>query len=329
MRRTLALSPLALFASACASRPWTPSRSADEWSAPPAGTHQVDLPSRTEAMRRWMLPASNTWSPYAKYTLLAALADAPGAANLPDVESLDDVQRARAAAAQLASSGLPPDTMWIVDLRGPASVAFGAELASSLSADRVSLVPTFNNWPASHEIIPAEETLAALVTMSPGMPDEGGEASHPVFLLDAWRMAHRFDLPPDETYDNRYALSVSDLPDVEVLRARGIRRVVYVVRSLEETRVEEDDLHPAFLAWQGAGIEMAMMDVDWLALPVNDLDWNEVFVDQSVIVQPRTTIFGQPWFYRRAHGGFGGVRALPSAVSVAHGGAGGFHGGGG
>jgi hypothetical protein len=193
----------------------------------------------------------------------------------------------------------------------------------------VYLVPTFNNWPASHEIIPAEETLAALVTMSPGVADDSSEGSHPVFLLDAWRMAHRFDVPPDDAYDNRYALSVADLPNVEVLRARGIRRVVYVVRSLDETRVEEDDLHPAFLAWQRAGIEMAMMDLDWLALPVNDLDWDDVFHDLGVIAQPRTTIFGEAWFYRRAQGGFGGVRALPSAVSVAHGGASGAHGGGG
>ncbi len=325
----LPLPPLALLASACVSRPWTPSRSADRWAAPPAGIHEVALPSRTDAMRRWVLPPTNPWSPYAKYTLLSALGDAPEAAELPDVESLGDVQKARAAAEQLAASGLPEHTMWIVDLRGAASVAFGAALASPRSGGAVSLVTTFNNWPAPDEVVPAEETLAALVTLSPGALDDGSAGSCPVFLLDAWRMAHRFEELSDEAYDNRYALSVADLPDVARLRENGITRVVYVVRSRDQTKVEEDDLHPAFLGWHRAGIEIAMIDLDWLSVPVGDPDWDEAFANQSVIVEPRTTLLGDGWFYRRSHGGFGGVHAMPSAVTLAHGGWGGGHGGGG
>ena len=64
-------------------------------------------------------------------------------------------------------------------------------------------------------------------TMSPRLPPAARQdVSRPVFLLDAWRLAYRFDDPGDETYDNRYILTAGDLPDVETLRARGIERVV-------------------------------------------------------------------------------------------------------
>jgi hypothetical protein len=71
----------------------------------------------------------------------------------------------------------------------------------------VSLVTTFNNWPADNELVPAEETLAALVTMQPnlGADDEAGAC--PVFLLDAWRLAYRDDEINDEVTDNRYMLT--------------------------------------------------------------------------------------------------------------------------
>jgi hypothetical protein len=332
MRQTLLLSPLALFASACMT-PATPSMSADHWWEPPDVRH-VELPARSEVLRRWVLPPADPWARYAKYTLLTALSEAPQVAELPDVESLAAVQRARAAGARVAASGLPPDTLWVVDMRGAPSVAFGSELSSSPHAGAVSLVPTFNNWPARNEFVPAEETLAALATMSPGPPDDSGAGAHPVFLLDAWRMAHRLDAPSDDTYDNRYLLGASDLPDVQELRARGIRRVVYLVENLGETQIEEDDLHAAFLEWERAGIGVAMMDLDLLARPLADSSWEEVFVDRYLPIEPRITILGEPSFYVRAHGGFGGIHARPSVVSVIHGwggahGWGGGHGGGG
>ncbi|MGO9836608.1 MAG: hypothetical protein ACLP1X_20620 [Polyangiaceae bacterium] len=325
MRQALLLSPLAMIASACALQPSTPSMSTTLWSERPYVTF-VQLPARSTALRRWLLPPTDPWAGYAKYTLLTALGEAPEIAELPDVEGLGAVQRARSASATVAASGLPPDTLWVVDMRGAASVAFGTELSRSTGG--VSLVPTFNNWPARNELVPAEETLSALASMSPDGPGEGGEATHPVFLLDAWRMAHRFDEPGDETYDNRYFLSTSDLPDVDTLRARGIRRVVYVVESLGETNVEEDDLHPVFLEWERAGIRVAMMDLDSLEHPITSERWDDVFVDRYLAIEPRVPIFGEPSFYVRARGGFGGMNARPSAIGIGGGGYG-SHGGGG
>ena len=45
---------------------------------------------------------------------------------LPRVAELDVVIEAEQAARVVANVGLPEDTMWMVDLRGAASVAFGA-----------------------------------------------------------------------------------------------------------------------------------------------------------------------------------------------------------
>ena len=80
---------------------------------------------------------------------------------MPDINGLDVVRRAQAAASRLATQGVPPDTMWVIDLRGAASVAFGATLSQEASRP-VAPVMTFNNWPADNEVVPAEQTLAAL-----------------------------------------------------------------------------------------------------------------------------------------------------------------------
>ncbi len=332
MRRHLLLfSPLAVLASACALRPSAPSMSAADWSEA-APVLDVQLPAREDALRRWLLPPANAWAGFAKYTLLTALAERSTVAALPDVEALDDVHRARTAGRRVAAAGLPTDTLWVVDLRGAASVAFGTALSSSAFAGAsapVTLVPTFNNWPAQNELVPAEETLAALVSMPPSPASDHFDGGSPVFLLDAWRMAFRSEEPDDDAYDNRYLLSPADLPDAATLRARGIRRVLYVVTSLDETSVEEDDLNPMFLEYRAAGIGLAMVDLDLLAGSSASTVWDDVFVDRALVVEPRVTIVDEPSFYVRARGGFGGILARPFSGGWGHGGHHGMHGAGG
>lgn len=323
--------PLALLTSACAAR------------QTPAGTLEASLdanpddvtpqrwfavPSKAEVMQRWTLPRDDPWATYCKYTLMASLGETARQAFLPDVETLVAVQRARDAGQGLGDAGLPPRTAWIVDLRGAASVAFGAAVTGSLNAGAASLVPTFNNWPAPNEVVPAEETLAALATMTPLARTEEA-ARIPIFLLDAWRLAHRYDEPEDDAYDNRYVLTSSDLPDAATLRARGFDQVVYVVDSLAQTTVEEDDLNPIFRSYEAAGIRIAMVDLhDLLGTP--DVDpWGRIFVVRDLRVEPRETILSGPSFYVRARGGFGGIRARPSVIAIGHGGGAWWHGGGG
>jgi len=302
IRRFLA-APIALLSTACASRPWTPSVSVAYWSEEVPGLVATPAPLPSDALRSWQLPASDPWAPYAKATLLASLSG-ESILQLPDVASLDVVRRARGAAVTLASQGLPADTLWLVDLRGAASVAFGSTL-SHVATEPVSLVPTFNNWPAEEGLVPAEETLAALITMPPRLPPAAG--GRPVFLLDAWRLAYRFDEPDDETFDNRYILNPTDLPDPALLRARGIERVVYLVESLDDAETEEDDLHELFASYQQAGITLFLVDLAWTARLVPQEPLPRALTPHVLVVQSRVTLLSNPIFYQRARGGFGGV----------------------
>jgi hypothetical protein len=336
MRRVLLVPPV-LMATGCVTEASTPALTVAAWATDP-DTVQMRLPSRDDALRHWQLPPSDPWSPYSKYTLMTALDVVPEVAELPDPLKMDEVRRSLLAGEQLGTYGFPPDVMFVVDMRGAASVAFGVGL-SRTSSQPVSLVPTFNNWPGDDELVPAEETLAALSTMWPADPQQYGVArgrTSPVFLLDAWRLAYRFDEPGEDTYDNRYVLTPSDLPDAATLQARGIRRVVYVVGSRDDTTLEEDDVHYPFMEWQAAGIPIAMVDVYRLGAPVVGEQWDELFAADLLLVQPRRTILDNPTFFILARGGFGGVYAHPSPLfrggwhaGGGRGFGGGWHGGGG
>jgi len=220
--------------------------------------------------------------------------------------------------------------MWLVDMRGAASVAFGAAL-SNLSPEAVTPILTFNNWPAELEVVPAEETLSALVAMRPthrAAPDGG----QPVFLLDAWRLAYRNETPDDEATDNRYMLTPSDFPDAAALLARGIDHVLYVVESRTTTTTEEDDLQQTLLAYQHAGIAVSIVDLAWLARREAPVRWDEYLREVPLTIDPdRITVVSDPGFYVRAQGGFGGVHVYPGSHPPFHGGAGwgigGGHGG--
>ncbi|HEY2365969.1 MAG TPA: hypothetical protein VGH87_06265 [Polyangiaceae bacterium] len=313
--------PLALFSSACAMQPWTPSVPVAYWSqpAPEGRTPTVDVHA-ADVIRRWALPSGDAWAPFQKMTLLTSLDDMDPSTKLPNTDGLDVVTHARTAARRIAAAGIPPSTMIVADLRGPASVAFGAELSRSLESS-VSLVLTFNNWPSEDEIIPAEETLSALVHDSPR--SQGG--GPPVFLLDAWRLAFRFDESEPGWVDNRY--TVADLPSADVLASNGIKHVIYLVENLDETDVEEDDLHDAFTQYQTAGIRISLMDLD--SVGERNVVWTSVMNDTILDVQPRQLIIHDPTFYVGSHGGWGGIRATPGVHGGhAHWGGGGFHGGG-
>jgi hypothetical protein len=300
----------------CAEPLEEPPSTAADWSGA-LPVVDVTVPSLGDGIRAWSLPPGDPWALYTKYTLLSALGEKASTVRLPDVEALDEVQRARTAASAVAAAGLPADTLWVVDLRGAASVAFGATL--SHGPQPVSLVPTFNNWPGQNEIVPAEETLAALVSMSPALPPDAQQAGVPVFLLDSWRMAFKDDEPDDDAYDNRYFLGPVDLPDAATLRARGVDRVLYVVDRLTEVGAEDDDLHAIFTSWQDAGIRIAIVDLDTLIGVEYRQDWDGLCISRWLNVVPRVTIFDTPGFFVRARGGFGGVRARPIVVGGGHG----------
>lgn len=316
IRRLAPLSAL-LLASACTIRPWTPSVSVAFWAEDVPEGRLVNLPTAADALRKWQLPPGDPYRAYVKPTLFASL-DALDRKTtvLPDVEALEIVHRARRAARAIAAAGLPPDVGLVVDLRGAASVAFGAEL-SRYSKHPVSLVPTFHNWPNEDELIPAEETLAALVAEDP-RPAILHTHTVPVFLLDAWRLAYRFDEPEPGVFDNRYMLGPADLPDAAALRAQGIHRLLYVIDDFDDTEVEEDDLHHTFRALLGEGIALSMTDLAWLEAHGAAPGVALAFDEHPLRVEPRLTLVDDPLFYRRAVGGFGGLHGIHFGGGLGH-----------
>ncbi len=308
--------PLLLVAGSCATaRPPSAEFLARAESVPPS--HSQLLPSAQRAFSAWQLPPDDPWMRFSKWTLLSSLGDQVTTGELPDVRLLKLVQRAEIFGQRLGSAGLPPDTLWIVDLRGAAAVAFGNAL-SHASPQPVSLVMTFNNWPAERELIPAEETLAALLTHRPRLPDPGVSGSRPVFLLDAWRLAYRDEEPDDEAVDNRYYLTGSDFPEPAQLEERGIRRIVYLTETLgrdPENAVEEDDLHDTFVRYSQAGLSISLLGLDELDEPQPQLVINR---RRFYVPRHRPTVVLSPSFYARSRGGFGGPRARPSFHGVIH-----------
>jgi hypothetical protein len=309
--------PVALLTGACA--PWTPAGGLTYSAEPVPDDVAIPIPPRQQVMERWLLPPAQPWAPWTKATLLSALDEEPPPApeSLPDVRRLQIVQHAQNAALALAHDGVPPDTLWVVDLRGAASVAFVATLSAHTP---VAPVLTFNNWPAEDEVIPAEETLSALLLYSPILPAAGAPAT-PVFVLDSFRLAYR-DESIDEATDNRYALTQADFPTASQLATLGVRHVVYVVEQWSESEVEEDDLHDVFATWSEAGIPITVMDLGAL---VEEPRLEVYLSDHRYYPVPRMTIVEGPWLYHHSPGGFGGHEGPPPHF----GGRGGWFGGGG
>jgi hypothetical protein len=326
----LLAAPLALLTGACAHRPWTPSVSVAYWSEDVDHTEHKALPSSADLAARWRLPASLVWSRYQKITLVSSLDSTPADEELPAIEDLDVVRRASAVGARVADLGVPSDAMWLVDMRGAASVAFAASL-SNRSPAPVAPVATFNNWPAENELVPAEETLAALIDFTPKIPAENTPNATPVLMLDAWRLAYRFDEPDDDVHDNRYVLNPPDFPDVATLKSQGIARVFYLVEDLDDAEVEEDDVHSVFIEYQAAGIQLFMIDLSTIEKASSLAPGAPEIAARLLVVEPRAVLLDDPTFYARAHGGFGGLYAVGGGYwggGFVHYG-GGWHGGGG
>ena len=309
MRRIIGIT-VALLAAGCQLRPWTPSVSVAFWAEDVPAGRDVALPRSTELALQWRVPADIAWSRWQKSMLMSSIDPMGGTATLPDVRALEVVAQAEAAADNVARGGLPKNTLWVVDLRGAASCAFGARL-SQAAREPVAPIVTFNNWPAESSLVPADETLAGLLAFTPKLPSAEAKSAAPVFLLDSWRLAYRFDKPSDDTYDNRYMLMTGDLPDAATLRAEGITRVVYVVEDLDDAEVEEDDLNATFLAWQAAGASVHMVDLPFLTAvpaPVEgswNVDWDRRLASERYVVRQRYTLVDDPVFYQRARAGFG------------------------
>ncbi len=125
-------------------------------------------------------------------------------------------------AASLASTLEQSGTALILDLEPVLAVHIAARLNQLRLANAVLLLP---RWPYRQAILPVDGLLHGLVSQAALLTH--GEMQHVAFVLDAERtraIPHRAG--QDERADNRYRLTVGDLPNLTALRARGIRRVV-------------------------------------------------------------------------------------------------------
>jgi hypothetical protein len=314
MKRALGAVSLGILG--CSLRPWTPSVSVAFWAEDVPDGREYAVPSSSALSQAWHLSPAFRWSRYQKSTLIAAADPMAGRATLPDVRRLEVIAEAEAAAARLAQAGLPAGTMWLLDLRGAASAAFAARLSRD-AKEPVAPVVTFNNWPAQEAIIPAEETLAGLLSFAPRLPPPDADAlagAHPVFLLDSWRLAYRGDQVDDGTFDNRYMLMPGDLPDAQTLGEMGIKHVVYVVEDLDDAEVEEDDLNASFRAWQSSGVTMYFVDLRFLREVPSVSDWHAYLAPRVTQIRERYTLVDDSRFYYRARGGFGLYYGRPLLV---------------
>jgi len=115
-------------------------------------------------------------------------------------------------------------TALILNLEPVLGVRIAAEVSRQRLAHVVLVLP---RWPHADAVLPTRELIATLVGVSPRLRAAESGASV-VFVLDAEREASVGRPPGDARVDNRYALSVGDLPNLATLRAAGIQRLLKV-----------------------------------------------------------------------------------------------------
>lgn len=199
-------------------------------------------------------PATEVWRPYFVPTLLQSL----GQPSLNEQMRL--IHNPEMTTAYKQAGGLrellaqTPDaarTVLIADLPGPMAVAVGAAMA-----DVATLVPVFDNWPHPLGVVPAHETLGAMIYYAHEIEEKRtrvGANAPALLLLDSRRLAPYSDA--DQQFDNRWMARV---PPAAELRRRNIDQVIYLVR--DESQSEElDDLNDEFVDWQKNGINVRML----------------------------------------------------------------------
>jgi len=179
-------------------------------------------------------------------------------------EMKDSFDRGQASGASLlAINGVA----LVVDLPGPAAVAFAAGAASYF--DPVFL---FDNWPHPRGVVHSHRTLAAAAYYQPlfararaGADAHGG--APPMFVLDRDRLAAYADDVLE--FDNRW---VARLPSPEALRSLGVGQIVYVGPGKPyagaRDGLELDDLNADFVAYNRADIRIGWLDASAIATTV-------------------------------------------------------------
>lgn len=111
----------------------------------------------------------------------------------------------------------------LLDLAPVLGVQIAARLSERGLAHVVLVLP---RWPYADAVLPTQELTRTLIDESIRLAPNV-QATNAVFVVDAERLKPVTRKPAAQA-DNRYRLSPADLPNLQALRTRGIRRVVKV-----------------------------------------------------------------------------------------------------
>lgn len=173
---------------------------------------------RLEAWRRWQAAAG----PWVGWSIcLPLVAPTPHVATILPPQRLD--HNADALVATFAEGLTQGKTAILLDLEP----TLGVEVAARLFQQQLSyVVLILPRWPHAEAILPSTQLEYTLVLESRRLDPPCVELKNVAFVLDAERQK-RVDRPADDPrIDNRYHVSIADLPKLVDLRRAGIRRVV-------------------------------------------------------------------------------------------------------
>jgi hypothetical protein len=150
-----------------------------------------------------------------------------------DPRSLPSALRDALRGGLTAPAWLTGDTWTILDLPGPAAVEVAAWLITRAGCQPVC---TFDHWPHERGVLRAELILAELLrwaTLVAEARSLRNAGSPPLWICDSERLGTRAGVPRE--FDNRYYLDDSILPGPGILRRAGIRKVIYLTLTGEQT----------------------------------------------------------------------------------------------
>ncbi|MFH0989303.1 MAG: hypothetical protein V1799_04715 [bacterium] len=152
------------------------------------------------------------------------------------------------------SNPLFTNTMLMVDLPGPESIAFTAAIA-----DLIDPILTFDNWPHPLGVVPSHQLLSAMLYYAREVMQKSlsRPAIAPAMLvLDRNRLASYSDA--DNQFDNRY---VAKVPTAESLTKNGIKKLLYVLPENAAGK-ELDDLNEDFVSYKEKNLAVDILPMN-------------------------------------------------------------------
>lgn len=161
------------------------------------------------------------------------------------------------------------DTAVVLDSGGAHSVAMAVKLAKELGYQPIVMFDAEVHPRGANK---AEQDLATLLYFSEEVKKLKADGriradAPPAFILDI----HRDDFfPGSKEVDNTYTYNDKDFPNTQILKQRGINKVVYlnegdqngsITPSFQSIDRVAEDLKPTVKAWEQGGIKMVYTGV--------------------------------------------------------------------